>query len=233
MLDSSGPVAYACDGGRQASYVRWERRLPGLLTHLGLPADGVVQVGAHTGQEVEAFMGCGFRRMVLVEPNRDHAAALNRRLNAHHRADGSSEPAYEVVMAAAGRQRGQATLHVTEYDQQASLLPPKPPLVVTRRDAIPVIPVHDVQHGCNVLVMDVQGAELEVLAGTDLDRLDLAVIEGSTWARYSGGSTLETISAYMRAQGWRQVASFPHARPHVFDVVWLAPRAGRVPPDAV
>lgn len=229
MPDSPAPVA-AVEGASPGGYVRWEERLPGLLRRLRLPAEGVVQVGAHTGQEVAALTRCGFRRLVLMEPNRDHVTVLQDRLDRHHRTarlpqprDG--HPAREVVVAAAGRRRGRTTLYVTEHDQQASLLPPKPPLVVVRQDRIPVIPVREVQHGCNVLVADVQGAELAVLAGADLDRLDLAVIEGSAWARYTGGSTLDDIAAYMRHLGWREVAVFRHSRPYVADVVWLSPAA--------
>jgi FkbM family methyltransferase len=211
---------------------RWEDQLAGLLRRLRLATDGVVQVGAHIGQEVEALTACGFRRLVMMEPNQDHTAALDDQLLRYHLAARLPEPedghlAREIVVAAAGRSRGEATLYVTEWDQQASMLPPLLPLsarnAVVRQDTIPVIPVREVQHGCNVMVVDAQGAELEVLAGTDLDRLDLAVIEGSTWARYSEGSTLETISDYMLAQGWRQVADWAHVRPNVSDLAWLAP----------
>ncbi|HST49789.1 FkbM family methyltransferase [Jatrophihabitans sp.] len=207
---------------------RWEDQLPQLIRRLGLPTDGVVQVGAHVGQEVPALTRCGFRRLVMMEPNADHIAALRRQLHLHHRSAGRPEPrqglpAHEVVLAAAGRERGQLVLHVTEYDQQSSLLVPLLPMAVIRQDTIAVLPVREVQAGCNVLVVDAQGAELEVLAGTDLTRLQLAVIEGSTWARYSGGATLDSIAGYMRAQGWRQVAAWAHVRPHVVDVAWLAP----------
>ncbi|MDQ1742858.1 MAG: hypothetical protein QOE23_1197 [Pseudonocardiales bacterium] len=207
---------------------RWEEQLPGLINRLGLATEGVVQVGAHVGQEVQALSRCGFRRLVMMEPNADHTAALRRQLHLHHAGAGLAEPAdglppREIVQAAAGRERGQLVLHVTEYDQQASLLMPLLPMAVVRQDTIGVVPVREVQAGCNVLVVDAQGAELEVLAGTDLSRLELAVIEGSTWARYAGGATLDSIGVYMRAHGWRQVAAWAHLRPHVVDVAWLAP----------
>ncbi len=218
---------------------RWEQELPGLIERLGLPANGVVQVGAHVGQEVAALTRCGFRRLVLVEPNHDHTDALRKQLADHHETaalpapEDGHEPR-EIVLAAAGRERGEAVLHVTEWDQQASMLPPLPPLsaknAVVREDRTPVVPVRDIQHGCNVLVVDAQGAELEVLAGADLSRLDLAVIEGSTWARYRGGATLDAIAEYMRSQGWRRVVTWAHVRPHVDDVVWLSPRAGENTP---
>jgi FkbM family methyltransferase len=207
---------------------RWEDQLPALLSRLGLARDGVVQVGAHVGQEVAALTRCGFGRLVMMEPNSDHTMALWQQLRLHHLSAGLPDPpgglpAREVVQAAAGRKRGQLVLHVTSYDQQASLLVPLSPMAVVRQDTIAVIPVREVQAGCNVLIVDAQGAELEVLAGTDLSRLQLAVIEGSTWARYAGGATLESIGAYMRSQGWRQIAIWGHVRPHVVDVAWLAP----------
>ncbi len=226
-LSAAAPAAHA-----QGVTARWEEQLPGLLRRLRLPTDGVIQVGAHIGQEVGALTNCGFRRLVMMEPNRDHTAELGEQLDRYHLAaqlppPADGYPAREIVVAAAGREKGSATLHVTEWDQQASMLPPLLPLsarnAVVRQDTIPVIPVRDVQHGCNVMVVDAQGAELEVLAGTDLDRLDLAVIEGSTWARYSEGSTLDTIAEYMLSHGWRQVATWAHVRPNVVDVAWLTP----------
>ena len=206
---------------------RWEEQLPGLLDRLGLPTDGVVQVGAHVGQEVQALSRCGFRRLVMMEPNPDHTAALRQQLQAHltagRPASAGGLPAAELVLAAAGRERGELVLHVTEHDQQASLLMPLQPMSVVREDTVAVIPVREVQAGCNVLVIDAQGAELEVLAGADLSRLQLAVVEGSTSARYQGGATLDSVGDYMRSRGWRQIAGWAHVRPHVVDVAWLAP----------
>ena len=225
-----GPASPESGSGRQEAWItaRWEDQLPALVSSLGLAPDGVVQVGAHVGQEVRALTGCGFRRLVMMEPNGDHTAALRQQLQLHHAGAGLPEPAgglpaREIVQAAAGRERGQLVLHVTEYDQQASLLMPLLPMAVVRQDTIAVLPVREVQAGCNVLVIDAQGAELEVLAGADLTGLELAIIEGSTWARYDGGATLESIGAYMRSQGWRQIAVWAHVRPHVVDVAWLAP----------
>ncbi|MEU4828333.1 FkbM family methyltransferase [Actinomadura citrea] len=223
---SQGHALTEIDRSAAPVYVRWERQLPGLMDRLGVAPVGVVQVGAHIGQEVPALVRCGFRRLVMVEPNRDHSAALARELGRHLSGRPEPEggrPSQEVVLAAAGRERGTATLHVTEYDQQASLLAPLPPMTVTRLDTTEVVPVREVQHGCNVLVVDAQGAELDVLAGADLDRLDLAVIEGSAEARYHCGATRQAVAAYMQDRGWRLVANWTHARANVADMAWLAP----------
>ena len=153
---------------------RWEEQLPDLLERLSLPTDGVVQVGAHIGQEVPALTRCGFRRLVMMEPNTDHTAMLRQQLQVHHGAADLPAPAggltaRELVLAAAGRERGELVLHVTEYDQQASLLVPMLPMAVVRQDRIPVVPVREVQAGCNVLAIDAQGAEFEAPAGRGPD----------------------------------------------------------------
>jgi FkbM family methyltransferase len=206
---------------------RWEEQLPELLAEYDLPRDGVVQVGAHTGQEVGVFTRLGFRRLVMMEPNEDHLLRLAQRLREQHEAAGLPLPAdglppREVVRAAAGRVAGQATLYVTEYDQQSSMLAPLG-MAVTREVTIPVVPVSAVQAGCNLLVVDAQGAELDVLAGADLERFQLVVVEGSAEARYTGGSTVESIAGFLRQAGWRQVAVWAHVRPDVYDMAWLGP----------
>lgn len=210
-----------------AVLARWEEQLPELLDTLDLPRDGVVQVGAHTGQEVEAFSRLGFRRLVMMEPNQDHLPLLAQRLREFHESAGLPLPAdgrepRVVVQAAAGRRHGQATLYVTEYDQQSSVLAPLG-MPVLREVTIPVIPVAEIQAGCNVLVADAQGAELDVLAGADLDRFQLIVVEGSITARYTGGSTVASIADLLRRAGWQQVAAWAHVRPEVYDLGWLAP----------
>ncbi|MDX6741594.1 FkbM family methyltransferase [Actinocorallia sp. A-T 12471] len=231
-LAAAEPVADVRLGSYAGEYVRWEERLCGLMSTLGVAPRGVVQVGAHRGQEIPALAACGFGRMVLVEPNPDLTSILEDELTAFlgpALSDAAGPPVWEVVRAAAGRARGRAVLHVTEYDQQSSLFAPVASLAVRRRDITPVVPVHEVQEGCNVLVADVQGAELEVLHGTDLDRIDLAVVEGSAVPRYRGGATLASVADFLRGRGWRQVAEYPHARPGVSDVAWLAPRPRLLP----
>lgn len=80
---SQGHALTEIDRSAAPVYVRWERQLPGLMDRLGVAPVGVVQVGAHIGQEVPALVRCGFRRLVMVEPNRDHSAALARELGRH------------------------------------------------------------------------------------------------------------------------------------------------------
>jgi hypothetical protein len=39
----------------------------------------VIHVGAHDGQEVDAYLACGFRKILLIEANPELAAGLRKR----------------------------------------------------------------------------------------------------------------------------------------------------------
>lgn len=189
------------------------RHLPPLMRRLGIRPLGVVHVGAHLGQEIPIYREAGFDRIVMVEANPELAARIPT--------DG-----VKVHVAACGRtSEGFATLHITPNDQQSSILVPgKKPVV--RKVQVLARRLADLQHGCNVAVVDVQGAELEVMAGADLDGLDLVVLEASIVARYVGGATLATVVEYMTRLGWTEVARWDHGerRPaRITDLVFRRP----------
>lgn len=176
----------------------------------GLPLTGVVHVGAHKGQEVPYYRAAGFDRIVLVEPNPARWPSLT-----HLGSDVTVHP------CAAGPS-GRATLHITPYDEQSSLLRPLRKEVV-RRVEVDVRPLADLQDDCNVAVLDIQGGELDALATADLDRLDLVVVECCTKARYQGAATTDAVDAHMTAAGWQLAGRFAHRHPDLSDVAWRRP----------
>lgn len=186
--------------------------LPALMRELGIPPKGVVHVGAHRGQEIPIYREAGFERIVLVEANPDIAREIPR--------DGDD---VVVHVAACGRSStGFATLYVTPNDQQSSiLLPAKKP--VLRRVEVLARRLADLQHDCNVAVVDVQGAELEVMDGADLARLDLVILEGSIRSRYVRGADIPSVEKYMAKCGWSVAARWEHGarRPaRIVDIVF-------------
>lgn len=188
--------------GRSAS-----RNLPALVREHDIPTGGVLHVGANRGQEVDVYRRAGFGTIRLVEPIPELAARLRRLAGV------------QVIQAAAGR-RGERTLHVTDNDRYASLLPPQDRRVVARV-TVPVIPVRDMQGGCSLLVVDAQGAEAEVLATADLPRLRMIVVETCTRRRYKGAALRGDVLGML--DGWRLVAEFRHRTPGVSDCVLVAP----------
>jgi FkbM family methyltransferase len=176
----------------------WMDALPGLMAQHGVQPRGVVHVGAHKGEEVSLYRRLGFARIVLVEPHPTLADELRQLAGV------------EVVQAACGAQTGTATLYVTEKTMQSSLLPPVRK-TVQDRVTVPVRRLADItDHKVNVAVVDVQGAELDVVAGADLGRLDLVILEAHTRLRYEGQPTAQEVVDAMRGRGWRQVAEYWH-----------------------
>lgn len=171
--------------------------LPGLLPRLGIEPRGIVHVGAHEGQEVPAYRDAGFSRIVLVEPN-PHLAAGLRALNG-----------VEVVEAACAGEAGERTLHITRHDKLSSLYRPLTREVVETVQ-VPVCRLVDlIDDTVNVAVIDAQGAELEVIGGAPLDRLDVVVVETYVRPKVAGAPGHAETVAVMAALGWRVAAEWP------------------------
>lgn len=169
---------------------------------------GVVHVGAHHGQEVADYRRAGFGRIVLVEPNPACWPALDR-LHVD-----------EVHTCAAGS-AGLVTLYVTEWDERSSTLLPTETYQVVETIAVERRPLADMQTGCNVAVLDCQGAELDVLRSADLARFDVLIVETSATVRYEGAATRADIDEFLTGAGWRRSRSVTDGHSTgIADEVW-------------
>jgi len=170
-------------------------RLPAIMAEHGVVPSGVLHVGAHHGEEYEAYRAAGFDRIVWMEPNPLLASRLrDRGLN--------------VVEAAAGSVPGVATFYSTERSYWSSLLRP-----TTREHEeirVEVARIDSLGHDCNVLVVDAQGSEPDVIASADLGVFDLAVIETGTQQEYEGQVSFGPVDEMMAAAGFRLVGEFWH-----------------------
>lgn len=179
----------------------WTTEFPKFTRHT--PKVGVLHVGAHDGRELAAYSQ--FPRVVLVEPNPTRAASL-RGLGV------------DVIEAAVTTRPGPVTLWVTDRDEGSSILKPLTTYRTVAGVAVPTVRLDDILD-VNVLVVDVQGAECEVLDSGDLTRFDLVVVEVSDTARYQGGATRADVEA--RFDGWVLEAEYPHLlNPGVADLVY-------------
>lgn len=175
---------------------RWSLRLIGdALEELRIRPVGVIHVGAHLGQEVPLYLGCGFERVTLVEPDPEACAVMAG-------APWIDNPIVGIVNLACGP-AGTATFHRAADGAFSGLLgdvriPEAATFPVT------VVPVADVQaeHPGNVLVVDTQGTELDALRTADLGLLDLIVIETQTEHRGAPGAYWPDLVAWCNANGW-------------------------------
>lgn len=181
-----------------------------VLTDHGIAARGIVHVGAHRATEVPYYHDLGFDPIVLVEPNPHLAAQCRARW-----------PGATVIEAAAGRAAGTTRLYVPQAGTQwASIYRPRKPVQDTL--TVPMVALATVVGPeVNVLVADVQGAELDVVDGANLDRLDLVVLETCDRDRYAGAPRHAQVLAHMDALGWDavEIAPHPHGR-RMWDVAF-------------
>lgn len=171
---------------------------------------GVVHVGAHKGQEVGAYRAAGFRQITLVEPNPALTADLER-----------FGDRVTIRQCAAG-EAGRTQLNVTEWDERSSLLAPVD-YPVSDRFEVDVVPLADLQVGCNVAVLDCQGSELDVLRTAALDELDVVIVEMSTDRRYHGAATRDEVAAFLTDQGWRHDGTYGGHSAGITDETWRHP----------
>lgn len=140
----------------------------------GIQPQGVLQVGAHQGQEVETFRKLKLDPIVLVEANPKLASALREKF-----ADAKD---VIVIEGAASDKEGTAEFNLASMDQSSSLLPSAkhsnlyPKITFDHKINVQTFRLDKTLADLgidfsrlNLLVMDIQGAELLALRGaTDI-----------------------------------------------------------------
>jgi FkbM family methyltransferase len=185
------------DVARRATYA-------GGFAHLqaaGLAPRTVIDVGVADGTPAlyEAFPGA---RLVLIEPVEEcrvHLEAIQRRY-----------PRVEVVLAAAAREPGRLTMHVHRDIARSSAYWESDftPDSVTRREvrAVTLDQLHAERafEAPILLKLDVQGAELDVLAGAQhvLPLTEYIVIEASLFQFFPGAPLLDEVVRDLAARGF-------------------------------
>lgn len=175
---------------------------------------GIVHVGAHEGQELEAYVEHGVPRVLWIEANPEIHRTLEERLRPfpHHRS-------YQF---AAHEQDGlKVDLNVMVNTMSSSILYPKkhlecyPSITVTNKISVPTrsldsffreegVPLEDY----NFLNMDIQGAELLVLKGArnSLDHFDYVYTEVNDDYLFEGCCLTPEVDAFLGERGFRRVA---------------------------
>lgn len=183
------------------------------LSRLTGPLNTVVHVGAHKGEEVDAYRRHGANRIVLVEAGPGNAAALQERFGAAHDV--------LVVHAAATDHDGteQLLMHTNRRGEteSASLLPMKrlgeivPTLQTEDTVEVPAATLDALLERAGIaagsiglLVLDVQGAELLVLRGAvgALASARAVLTEVALIELYEGAASEEEVAPLLEAAGF-------------------------------
>jgi len=193
------PVGFSLQRRGVAPRASGERAIA-RLPALGLAPRTVIDVGAAYGDWSAAaaplFPGA---RFVLVEPLAEFEPFVERRAR--------ELPGATVIAAAVGRQAGHARLHV-HADLVGTSLRPEPGIAETEREVevrtIDQIVDSEGAEGPFIVKLDVQGAELDALAGAagTLAQTELLQLEALLYPFYEGGPELADVVAFIREAGF-------------------------------
>ena len=180
--------------------------LAAVLSHvasLGLRPATVIDVGAAEGTFTRVCRQVfPLASYVLVEPLDEFAAALAELQR--------SVPGMRICRAAAASQTGEVTFHVHSDLYGSSLLLEKEggPVNGTPR-TVPAVTLDKLMgtegtNGPFLLKLDVQGAELEVLAGAPgtLAASEVVIIEVLLYQAFENGPQLADVVTFMKARGF-------------------------------
>lgn len=170
--------------------------------------NGVIHVGAHYGQEYKDYAAAGITDIVFIEPCSKAFKVLQDTFR--------QTPGVTLINSACGSEFSVATMNVEQANQgmSNSLLKPAkhleqyPSIQFTETEEVEVhcldvlmFPIH--QH-YNLLVMDVQGYELEVLKGATsiLMNTDYIYCEVNRDEVYEGCAKVWELDAFLGELGF-------------------------------
>lgn len=173
------------------------------FTEQGYNITGLVHIGANDGYEIEYYLKMGIKPVLAFEPL-DSARKI---AFAKYR----DNPDVSIVDYALGNIDGQAQFHVEAGDGKgSSLLWKKEGVAPARR----IVTVHRwstliglgrlTTYWTNCCVIDVQGAELDVLRGMDehVKDFDFLSVECSLFPIYKGEADVHEVVRYLERMGF-------------------------------
>lgn len=192
--------------------------LPDVASAHNVQITGIVQVGAHLGQELSEFRRFGDIPILLIEPN----PPVYQQLLLHIK----DMPNVLAINVAVAHERGELDFYIpTASSQTASFLVPNSSVMgsstVVKVTCLTLDEIMS-EHGnpaMNALVVDVQGFERQVLAGSTkaLPSFDVVMLEMTYGLQlYENISNGYEIEELMASAGFRMAAMDPfecHPRP--------------------
>ena len=178
-----------------------------LVDTYNMKVTATIHVGAHYGQEYMHYVECSISNCIFIEPCKEAYAKLEDRF-----IDNNDVILYNV---ACGTKKGMDVMYTSKDNQGMSNSLLKPALhtlqykdiVFNGTENVLILPLDDLMeevfkehiNNYNMLVMDVQGYELEVLKGaTDtLKHIDYIYTEVNRAELYEGCARVEQLDEYL------------------------------------
>jgi FkbM family methyltransferase len=178
-----------------------------LVQNCKLKITGIIHVGASSGQEFQSYVGENIENIVLIEP-------LPSAFNALKKNVGDSAI---LINMAVGNRVGNIKMFVSSNDgRSSSVLNPKvhlshhPEIKFTNNIVVKINKLENIILNpklYNLLVLDIQGYELEVLKGSKniLHHFDYILTEVNKVELYENGVLIEEIDQYLGKRDYLRV----------------------------
>lgn len=178
-------------------------------------AHGVVHVGANTGQEREFYQKQNLK-VVWIEPIDSVFEALVRNIEAFPKQTAfkallTSQVGEQVTLNIANN--GGASSSLYDLARHKEIWPDVDycgQVQVSSRTLDDLVDSRDIDaSGCDLLVMDVQGAELLVLKGAEtfIENLKFIRLEAADFEAYKGAPLRAEIADFLAERGFQEVAA--------------------------
>ena len=170
---------------------------------------GIIHIGAHMAEELPLYLAFGAQNILWIEANPKLKTALKKRL-AHHKGS-------KCLFFAASNEESEANFCFTpQAPTCSSLLSPariveriphmrqQERIRVQQKRLDDVMRAENILHNYNVMLIDVQGAELKALQGSTetLRHIDALILEVAWCASYAGGARLHELDDFLRAHNF-------------------------------
>ena len=168
---------------------------------------GVIQVGAHIGQEVDKFLKLGDINIYLFEPQKESLIELKK----YEKYSNVSIFAYGL-----GNKNENVEFYISDnkVGVASSVLKPKlhldyfPEYEFKKKEVIELKKFSKLKEiDANFLMLDVQGYELEVLKGFEdkIDKIDYIFTEVSLEEIYEGNTLVNDLDAFLSSKNFQRV----------------------------
>lgn len=193
---------------------------------LNLKMRGVIHVGAHYGQEYNDYLNSGIKNIVFIEPLKKN---YERLLTCHQFPD-----TVLTFNLAIGNMVGEVDMNVdtANWGMSSSILEPGthlrhyPKITFDKKETVQITKLDNLginRSLYNVLVVDVQGYEMEVFKGAEetLKSIDVIFSEVNTDEVYKGCAKMSDVDAFLGVRGFKKHHSHIYAGLGYGDAIYI------------
>lgn len=179
-----------------------------VYTKYGMSIRGLIHIGAHFGEELKLYEIFSIPKIFLFEPIKSNFEELEKNAS-------QINSDIQIHNVALGNDNCEVEMNISSNDKtSSSILEPKvhltahPEVSFEGKETVKMMKMDDFDiSNSNMMVIDVQGYELEVLKGSEktLNQIDYIYIEVNRDEVYEGNAKIGDIDNYLGKYGFRRL----------------------------